>query len=271
MRQNLHTHSTYCDGKDQPEQMIQTAIEKGFDILGFSGHGYCIYDDASMSQQGQVAYIHEIRALQKKYADQIQIYLGIEQDILGRVANPADFDYIIGSAHFVEQEGQFKSVDESEQTMCKILHEWFHDDFLSYAQAYYKNVAVMKDWKEVDIIGHLDLLTKYNEGNKYFDFEDPRYVALACDTIDALSHKIFEVNTGAIARGYRTAPYPYKNLLAYMHEKKIRICLNSDCHDRINLDCHFKESLDLIRKVGCDSMVVLTSEGFKDRPLDQFQ
>ena len=38
IKQNLHTHSLYCDGKDSFEEMIQTAIEKEFTILGFSSH-----------------------------------------------------------------------------------------------------------------------------------------------------------------------------------------------------------------------------------------
>lgn len=271
MRQNLHTHSTYCDGKDRPEEMIQTAIEKGFDILGFSGHGYCIYDDASMSKDGQNAYIQEIRALQKKYEHKIQIYLGIEQDILGRVPNPQDFDYIIGSAHFVQQNDEVQSVDYSEEMMCKLLKDWYQNDFLAYAKAYYANVISMKDFPEVDIIGHLDLLTKYNEGNKYFDVEDPKYVKLACETIDALADRIFEVNTGAIARGYRTTPYPAKNLLAYMKQKGVRICLNSDCHNRQNLDCGFDQSLELIQQAGYTSMVILTPSGFQDVPIEQFR
>ena len=40
MKQNLHTHSIFCDGKDTIEEMTLEAISKGFDILGFSGHGY---------------------------------------------------------------------------------------------------------------------------------------------------------------------------------------------------------------------------------------
>ena len=40
MKQNLHTHTVYCDGNDTPEEMVLTAIEKHFDILGFSGHGH---------------------------------------------------------------------------------------------------------------------------------------------------------------------------------------------------------------------------------------
>ena len=34
---NLHTHTTYCDGKESVESMIQAAIAKNFVRLGFSG------------------------------------------------------------------------------------------------------------------------------------------------------------------------------------------------------------------------------------------
>ena len=36
--QNLHTHSTFCDGKDTPEETVLRAIELGFDSIGFSEH-----------------------------------------------------------------------------------------------------------------------------------------------------------------------------------------------------------------------------------------
>ena len=38
--QNLHTHCTHCDGKDTPEEMIETALSLGFTGLGFSAHSY---------------------------------------------------------------------------------------------------------------------------------------------------------------------------------------------------------------------------------------
>ena len=38
--QNLHTHTTYCDGRDTPVEMIESAIAQGFDSIGFSGHSY---------------------------------------------------------------------------------------------------------------------------------------------------------------------------------------------------------------------------------------
>ena len=38
MRTNYHTHTTWCDGKDTPRRVIQAAIAKGFDAIGFSSH-----------------------------------------------------------------------------------------------------------------------------------------------------------------------------------------------------------------------------------------
>ena len=35
IKQNLHTHSTYCDGKDRIEEIVQTAIEKDLLYLVF--------------------------------------------------------------------------------------------------------------------------------------------------------------------------------------------------------------------------------------------
>ena len=40
MKQNLHIHTTYSDGKDSPEEIILKAIEKGFDCIVFSEHTY---------------------------------------------------------------------------------------------------------------------------------------------------------------------------------------------------------------------------------------
>ena len=35
IKQNLHTHSIYCDGNNTIEEMALEAIQKGFTVLGF--------------------------------------------------------------------------------------------------------------------------------------------------------------------------------------------------------------------------------------------
>ena len=78
---NFHTHTTYCDGKETAESMVQAALEKGFSALGFSGHSYTAYDESyCMSREDVQKYIADVYALREKYAGQIEIFCGIEQD-----------------------------------------------------------------------------------------------------------------------------------------------------------------------------------------------
>ena len=80
--QNLHTHSTYCDGKDTPEQMLLSAMAQGFGSLGFSGHSYNPYSNyAGFSLEKEQLYKKEILRLKEKYAGKFPIYLGLEVEM----------------------------------------------------------------------------------------------------------------------------------------------------------------------------------------------
>lgn len=267
IKQNLHTHSVYCDGNDTVEEMVQEAILKKFTVLGFSGHGKCALDSISMDDQRINAYITDILEMKEKYKNQISIHLGIEQDMAGRLENSSDFEYVIGSKHFINT----TPIDYSFEVFTE-LFESYHKDYVKLCKDYYEDVARMRDWQEVDIIGHLDLITKYNEDESFFKFEDKKYVSIVCDCVDSLlsKNKIFEINTGAIARGYRTTCYPYKNILKYLQEHGARICLNSDCHNRKKLDCAYEQTMELIRDCGFKEMVLLTDNGFEARPISNF-
>ena len=50
--EDLHTHTTYCDGNDTPEDMVKEAIKKGLLTIGFSGHVYLAHgEDYCMSRE----------------------------------------------------------------------------------------------------------------------------------------------------------------------------------------------------------------------------
>lgn len=65
IKQNIHTHSTYADGINSIEEMIQKAIEKHFTVLGFSEHAYVPFDDCCMSLESTEEYIQEVKTLKK--------------------------------------------------------------------------------------------------------------------------------------------------------------------------------------------------------------
>ena len=79
MLSNFHTHTLLCDGKSTPEEVVLSAIEKGFSSLGFSSHAPTDFDKSYCLKDVE-EYLSTIRTLKEKYQKDIQIYVGIEED-----------------------------------------------------------------------------------------------------------------------------------------------------------------------------------------------
>jgi histidinol-phosphatase (PHP family) len=265
-KQNLHTHSTFCDGKDTPEEMIQEALKSGFDSLGFSMHSYLSCSNyAIVTREKVVAYRQEISRLKEKYRGIIDIFLGLEQDVLSEDA-AVGYDYTIGSVHYLHTKNGKKGFDVGLEGTLAYIDAHYDGDAMKFAKAYYEMAATIPDHGDFDIIGHFDILTKNNELGKFLDVDSKEYLGYALDAMDALKGRmsVFEVNTGAISRGYRTTPYPQMALLKAFRQKGFGVVITSDCHDKNYLDCYFEESKMLLREAGFRSQLVFTSQGFQE-------
>ncbi|MBQ8254674.1 MAG: hypothetical protein IJY94_04125, partial [Clostridia bacterium] len=99
-----------------------------------------------------------------------------------------------------------------------------------------------------------------------FDTAAPRYIKACSDALDALlAHNVpFEINTGAMSRGHRSAPYPSPEILKYIKEKGGSIILDSDSHNAKNLCYAFDVATDLAKRCGFRSRVILTQNGKKE-------
>ena len=62
--------------------------------------------------------------------------------------------------------------------------------------------------------------------------------------------KPFEVNTGAISRGYRTHPYPSRAMLRYIAQKGGSVILSGDSHSKDALCCAFEKWYAACQKIG---------------------
>lgn len=268
IKANFHTHTTYCDGKNTPEEMVLAAIRLGMTAIGFSGHAYSIYEPYGMKADACTAYRSDILQLREKYADQITILLGIEQDA---TSNPPDYpyDYLIGSIHGFFKNGHYISVDESEESMVQSVKDYYDGDYYAYAEDYYDTLANTVLKYNPTFIGHFDLLTKFNEGGKYFDESHPRYQAAALGALNALAkaNKPFEINTGAISRGYRTTPYPASFILKALYDLGGKIILSGDSHACDGLLCAYKKATELAKSCGFATAVVLTPDGLCEESL----
>lgn len=259
---NFHTHTTFCDGKYTAEQMVQAALDKGFSALGFSGHSYTPFDDGyCMNPEKAKAYRAEIARLKEAYRDRITLYCGIEQDYHGAPLD-GDYEYVIGSVHYLEKDGAFLSVDQSAQDFSDIIKHRFGGDFDACATQYFRTVADVCRKTQCDIIGHFDLIAKYME--KLSLCETNAYRKAAKEAVEMLIpyRKPFELNTGAMARVGRPYPYPSPYILSVICELGGEILLSSDCHRAEYLDCYFEQALSLAKEIGFQHVVEWTPNGF---------
>lgn len=263
---NFHTHTTYCDGKCTAAEMARAAYEKGFTALGFSGHSYTAFDESyCMSKEGVKNYLTELAELKAAYGGKMEIYAGVEQDYYSEEST-APFDYAIGSVHYLCCDGQYYDVDESSEKMEKVIREHFGGDGLKYAAAYFAVAADVVRKTGADMIGHFDLVTKFNEGNRLFDTESRAYRFAALEAMEALleTGKPFEINTGAMYRGLRTEPYPSLYLLKELRARGGKILLSSDSHDTASLGYGFAEVGQAVKEMGFSSVLIWTAKGWEE-------
>ena len=259
---NYHTHTTFCDGKSSAEEIVHAALEGGFDAIGFSGHGYTAFDTRYCMKNTE-GYCAEIVRLKEKYKKDIEIYLGVEED----AAYPLDrtrFDYRIGSSHYFCVDGAYYPVDSSYEHLKKCVAV-YGGDVLRMAEDYFSFFCSYILTYRPDIIGHFDLLTKFDEIEPLFlSNAEYRAIALKYARVAAKSGAIFEVNTGAVSRGYRTSPYPHEELLFALKKEGARVMLSSDSHNKDTLAFGFDAAKALLRTVGFTTSVHLYHGVFTD-------
>ena len=76
---------------------------------------------------------------------------------------------------------------------------------------------------------------------------DPRYAAAADAALERLIEApvLLEVNTGAMARGYRSEPYPEKRIRDRWLTAGKELIFSSDCHDKRKLLFAFDQLSDI--------------------------
>ena len=114
---NYHSHTTRCNhAKGTEEEFVRRAIDRGLNIFGFSDHtpqyfSGDYYSFMRMRPEQLEDYCATVRQLQKKYAGQLEIPLGVEaeyypgtwKELLPRLRD-AGIEYLIMGQHWVGNE-----------------------------------------------------------------------------------------------------------------------------------------------------------------------
>ncbi len=250
MKDGPHNHSTWCDGRDTPEAVARAAVEKGFGVLGFSSHmsfpeaGPCV-----LPPEKGPDYVADIRALADRYAGRIRILCGCEADYIPGVTDPdrsryahLGLDYVIGSIHYViAPDGGRVPVDHTPELLADGIRAHFGGSPEAFVRAYFSAERDMVARFEFDIVGHPDLVRKFNLRHPCFDEDAAWYRDELEATADAIaaSKKIVEVNTGAISRGWLDDAYPSSGFRSLLRTRRVRFILSADAHSADAVDCAF--------------------------------
>jgi len=244
---DFHTHTWDSDGDNSIEEMADAAVELGFYALGITNHapmpweGYYEY-----RQEWLKGIIKQIEELRPKYEGKLELYAGVELDV-NTDLDLTGLDFVIEANHHIKApDGAYCPADGGIMGLKPGYEDHFGGDVYALIERYFEEMSHAGDRGPVTI-GHFDVINVDNEKDCHFDTTSKRFLDAALTAVEVLSKKdvIFEINTGALYRGYRTQPYPVLPILRYMKQLGCRIILDSDSHSVEMLKGHkMKEALE---------------------------
>ena len=292
---NLHTHSTYSDGKYSLEENVLSAIEKQMRSIGFSDHSFTSCDTSyCMRREHLEEYLKEIARLKDVYKDDIAIYNGLELDHYSAIPHEAaktksletgvlddtyveqnvrlfsdqdlqSLDYLLACVHYIVKNGICYPIDHSKEQQINCMQLAFDGDLFAMAQCYYDLLCELVEQVKPTVVGHFDVLTKFG----LMPEEDERYQTIARNALKRIikTCPYIEINTGAIARGWKTTPYPAPYLWDTLLQENAKIVLGSDSHHKDNLIFAFDETVSRLKQAGFSSFYVFVGSGFEAVPI----
>lgn len=252
MLSNYHTHSDYCDGKVPMREMVEAAVAKGFDILGFSGHSPLPYLN-TFSIRDYDGYCREVRALREEFADRIELHLGLEIDYVPGLCEDfqplirqGGLEYTIGSVHLIPQPESIDYIrshpEEAGDYLWMIdgakyerydegLNRLFGGDIRRGVRAFFDQTNRMIDTQRPTIVGHFDKIVMNNK-DRYFHYDEKWFKDLVYETVEVIRETgcICEVNTRGIYKGRHYDYYPAKDTLRHMNTLGIPVIVSTDAH-----------------------------------------
>lgn len=241
---------------DYLKRFTDQAQAKGIEHFGISEHAYHFYQTKDILSNPWVNErrfydMEDYRQLfQKAWDANIDVKMSIEMDYtpgkhkeMELFIKGYDFDYVIGSIHWV---GDF-GIDLGEYK-----HEWEHRDLKETYRKYFDQVVTLAESNLFDIVGHLDLVKIFNYVPTDEEFLLEQYERAT--TALANSKTCVEISTAGLRKPVGKL-YPDPKLLKLCYQKGIPIVLSSDAHISGDVGKDFDQAIELARSVGYSSLM----------------
>ncbi len=249
---DFHVHTTFSDGDGTVDACVAAARKRGLRSLGLSDHSYTPFDLSYciQSKACEKEYARTVREAQKKAHDEhgFPVYLGIELDYGSPKSGYEEFDYIIGSVHYIFCGDEIFPIDSGLDKQQAGIDKCFGGNRLDFAKAYFTQVVEHAEKNRPTLMGHLDLLTKYSS----IDEENETYRRVVHEAIaEIVKHvSVFEISAGPMIRGLKAMPYPNPQFLSVIRAYGGKVMLSSDAHTPGKIADYFPMLLHLVKAAG---------------------
>ncbi|MDE7243796.1 MAG: histidinol-phosphatase HisJ family protein [Oscillospiraceae bacterium] len=259
MLADYHVHTEFSDDSVYPmEQVVQDAIALPLDEICITDHvDYGVKPDWDSGVEIQYRrgeplanvdyprFMEEIERVRRLYGGKITIKTGMEFGVqvhtipqFEALFSRYDFDFIILSIHQVEDK-EFWTQDFQKGRTQQEYNERYYEEMLNVVKAY----------KNYSVLGHMDLIKRYDEAGLYpFEKLKP-YMAEILKTVIA-DGKGLEINTSFHRYGLKDS-MPSAELLRLYRDLGGRIVTTgSDSHAPAHLGTYIQEAQDQLRALG---------------------
>lgn len=273
---NYHSHCSFCDGRAPLEEFVKEAIRQGFYSYGVSSHAPLPFPTRwTMEWEQMEAYLDEFKNLRSKYADEIELYVGLEIDYLNEESNPSvarftelPLDYRIGSVHLLyDAAGEVVDIDCSPAVFKERVDRHFNGDVLGVVRMYFDRLFRMVELGGFDILGHADKM-HYNASCYHPGLlDEPWYEALMKDYFSLVASRGYLVEINTKAYDSLGTFYPNSRYWELMKEYQIKILVNSDAHYPERINAGRMEALRLLQAKGFATVAELHQGSWREVPI----
>jgi histidinol-phosphatase (PHP family) len=262
---DYHVHSFYCrHGEGRIHEYVEQAIAKNCREIGFAEHipiPELRNDTGRMVEEDFASYVQDVEKAQMQYPE-ITVRLGLEADYIPKYMNYTqrfissyDFDFIIGSVHYIG-DWDFSNPD--------YLGKFSEMGIDATWRTYYQLVAEAAATGLFDMIGHFDMPKKYENWR-------------AGDVSKEIDHALhtlrrhnlaLDVNTSGRRRAVAEI-HPSPEILAKAFTLGIPVVLGSDAHRPADVAFYFKETLQLLQHIGYHETCAFDKRKRYDVPMEK--
>jgi histidinol-phosphatase (PHP family) len=260
---DYHLHTPLCrHAVGEPEEYVRRAMARGIDEIGFSDHNPMPngYDAAfRMTVEEFPTYVEKVLDVRGRFPS-FPIKLGLEadfhdgtEDFVYNMTNEYDFDYVIGSIHYLGDWGFDNPAN---------VGRFDGRDVFEVYREYFDKVVRLAESGLYDILGHPDVVKKFGHrpARPYDDL-----MARALDAVKTAGMSL-DVNTSGLRRPAKEI-YPSRRFLELAREVGVPVTLGSDAHRPEEVGEGFGEAVALLKSVGYDEVRRYTGRESEGRSL----